>query len=117
MKRSEKFYIVVIILSIPLIIYLILYSRDISSQFKKLDNEGALDTAVIVREFTGAKRKLYFEYVFYVENNKYNGFLQYSPSHGHVEVGDSILVKYLKENPDDINRLQTDKNYKLLRIK
>jgi hypothetical protein len=117
MKRIEKFYIAVIILSIPLIIYLIIFSRESRSQFKKLDNEGILDTAVIIREFTGAKRRFYFEYVFDVGGNKYNGFLQYSPSYGPVEVGDSILVKYLKDNPDDINKLLTNTSHKLIKIK
>lgn len=66
MKKSEKFYIVVILLSIPLIIYLVLFSKDRRSQYTDLETEGILDTAVIVREFTGAKRRLYFEYIFYV---------------------------------------------------
>lgn len=82
----------------------------------KLENEGILDTAVIVREFTGAKRKLYYEYVFDVNDKKYNGFLQYSPSHGSVEIGDSCLVKYLKDDPDEINKLLMHKDYKLMKI-
>ncbi len=82
----------------------------------KLENEGKVDTAVIVREFTGAKRKLYYEYVFDVNDKKYNGFLKYSPSHGSVEIGDSCLVKYLKDDPDEINKLIMHKDYKLMKI-
>lgn len=117
MKKSEKFYIVVILLSIPLIIYLVLFSKDRRSQYTELETEGILDTAVIVREFKGAKGMLYFEYIFYVGENKYNGFLQYSPSNGTVHVGDSCLVKYLKDDPDEINKLLEDTNYKLMKIK
>lgn len=59
MKKSEKFYFIVILLSIPLIIYLVLFSNDRRSQYTELETDGILDTAVIVREFTGAKRRLY----------------------------------------------------------
>lgn len=116
MKKPEKFYFIVILLSIPLIIYLVLFSKDRRSQYTELETIGILDTAVIVREFTGAKRRLYFEYVFYVGENKYNGFLQYSPSNGAVKLGDSCLVKYLKDDPDEINKLLMDADYKLIKI-
>ena len=116
MKKSEKFYFIVILLSIPLIIYLVLFSNDSRSKFTKLETEGILDTAVIVREFTGAKRRLYFEYIFYVGEKKYNGFLQYSPSNGEVRVGDSCLVKYLKDDPGEINKLLMNADYKLMKI-
>jgi hypothetical protein len=116
MKKSEKFNFIIILLSIPLIIYLVLFSNDRRSQFKQLESEGILDTAVIVREFTVAKRRLYFEYIFYVDENKYNGFLQYSPSNGAVKVGDSCLVKYLKDDPNEINKLIMNADYKLMKI-
>ena len=117
MKRIGKTNIVVILLSIALIIYLVLFSIEDTKLFKKLDNEGVMDTAVTVREFTGAKRKIYFEYVFDVGSNNYHGFLQYHPDYGPLEVGDSVLVKYLKDKPDDINKLMTDSNHKLIMIK
>lgn len=116
MKKSVKFYSIVILLSIPLIIYLVLFSKDRKSQYLELETVGILDTAVIVREFTGAKRRLYFEYIFSVGENKYNGFIQYSPSNGTVKLGDSCLVKYLKDNPDEINKLLMNANYELMKI-
>lgn len=69
------------------------------------------DTAFIVRNFIGAKRKSYYEYKFFVEGQEYNGFLNYSPSQGEVAVGVSFLVKYHIEQPEEINMLITEKNH------
>lgn len=116
MKNQVRFYAIVILLSIPLIYYLIRFYREESLQYEKMETNGILDTAIIVREFYGAKRKLYFEYVFYAGNKKCNGFLAYSPSFGSIEIGDSCLVLYLPEDPDEINELKIKENFELIKI-
>jgi hypothetical protein len=113
--KVVKFYIGVIIVSIPLIIYLISFSKDRRRQFHSLDKIGVIDTAVIVRDFYGAKRKQYYEYEFVINDKKFNGFLQYSPSHGSLSIGDSVLVKYLPDDPDEINKLIEKKDYSIIK--
>lgn len=105
MTKSVKFYLTIIILAIPIIIYLVIFSRKNRILYDRMEQEGITDTAVIVREFTGAKGKLYFEYIFNTNGRSYNGFIQYSPSHGPVHIGDSFLVKYLPDDPDEVNKL------------
>lgn len=116
MRRIGKFYFVVILIGIFLIIYIAISSISHKKQQSKLENQGITDTAIVIREFTGAKRKLYFEYVFSIEKEKFNGFLQYSPSYGSVSVGDSFLVRYLPSDPDEINELITGKDHCLNKI-
>jgi hypothetical protein len=116
MKKSEKLYLIIILIGLPLLVYTFFFSQNQNKLHARLDKEGIVDTAVVVREFIGAKRKLYFEYVFYVDDNKFNGFLQYSPSQGQIVVGDSFLVRFLPDKPDEINKLLEDINYKLIRI-
>jgi len=102
---------------LPFLIYFIVFECSQSKLYKQLDKDGIIDTAVVVRDFIGAKRKLYFEYKFIVNGESLNGFLQYSPSHGNVLIGDSILVKYLPSQPDDINEVMTYKDYRLIKVK
>lgn len=109
-------YLIIIILGIPLILYVFIFSKNRNKLYKQLDKEGVVDTAIIVRDFIGAKSKLYFEYQFKVDNQFYNGFLQYSPSHGDLLVGDSVLIKYLPSDPDEINKILQKQNYKLIKI-
>jgi hypothetical protein len=102
-NKKIVYYLFIIIIGIILITYLVFFSHDQKTQFKKLETQGIIDTAIVVRKFRGAKRKLYFEYVFVIDKDSYNGFLQYSPDYGTISIGDSILIKYLPSNPDDIN--------------
>jgi hypothetical protein len=115
--KKVKFYIRVIIVSIPITFYLVSFDKNISNQFHSLDKVGVIDTAVIVRDFYGAKRRLYYEYEFVVNDEKFNGFLQYSPSHGSLNIGDSVLVKYLPDNPDDINKLVEKNDYRVVKVR
>ena len=116
MNKEAKFYIVVIIVSIPLIIYLIRFYKKESRLFDRLENIGVVDTALIVRGVYGAKRTLYYEYQFFVNDKKFNGFHSYSPSNGPLNIGDSVLVKYLPEDPDEINRLILEKDYHIIKV-
>lgn len=84
--------------------------------YSKLEVSGITDTATIIREFTGAKRRLNFEYIFDVKGQRYNGFLQYSPSNGMLSIGDSFLVRYMPDNPDEINRLIENEDYSLIKV-
>ena len=112
--KVTKYDIIIIIIGLLIFGNYFCFIRYSNNQFRKMEEVGVIDTAIIVREFTGAKRKLYFEYVFYVHYKKFNGFLQYSPSHGSISIGDSFLVKYLKEDPDNINRLLRNKDRTLI---
>lgn len=118
-KQYEKIkvrrYLIVIILGIPLFLYVFIFSKNRNKLYNQLDSEGIVDTAVIVRDFIGAKGKLYFEYQFKVDNQNCNGFLQYSPSHGDLIVGDSVMIKYLASDPDEINKILQKENYRLIK--
>jgi hypothetical protein len=116
-KSGLIFYCVVIVVGILLILYLIKFGKSSSEQYKNLETIGIVDTAVIVRDFIGAKRRLYYEYEFDVKKDTFNGFLQYSPSNGQISIGDSVLIKYLPANADDINRIMTHKDYRIIKIK
>jgi hypothetical protein len=117
MKMNEKFYVIIILIGLPLLIYVFFFSQKQSKLYSELDKEGIVDTAIVVRDFIGAKRKLYYEYVFYVNNKNYNGFLQYSPSCGSISIGDSFLVKYLPKEPDEINELIRGKDHQIIKVK
>lgn len=117
MKKQERIYILFLVIGLPLLAYVFLFSKKQDKQYRRLDNEGVVDTAVVVRDFIGAKRKQYYEYVFYGNNNeKYNGFIQYSPSFGELNVGDSCLIRYLPQEPDDINEILKDDKNKIIKI-
>lgn len=109
-------YLIIIIIGIPLFIYLFVFSNNQKKLYRQLEKEGIVDTALIVRDFIGAKGKLYFEYQFKVDTQNCNGFLQYSPSHGDLIVGDSVLIKYLENDPDEINKILQKENYRLIKI-
>lgn len=98
-----------------LFFYLFLFNRTQSKQIKRLEEEGILDTAIIIKQFIGTKRKLFFEYIFYVGNKQYNGFLHYSPSNGPINIGDSCLMKYLPTDPANYNQLLKNK-YTIVKI-
>jgi hypothetical protein len=115
--RKNRLTLILAAICLPFLIYFIVFSRSESKLYNQLDKAGIIDTAVVVRDFLGAKRKLYFEYEFTVNGQRLNGFLQYSPSHGDVLIGDSILVKYLPSKPDDINQVMTYKDYRLIKLK
>lgn len=118
MKKGERIYVIIFIIGLPLLIYIFFFSNKQNRLHSRLESEGIVDTAVIVRDFIGAKRKQYFEYVFYGANNeKYNGFLQYSPSFGELEIGDSCIIKYLPENPDDVSEILKDENNIIRKVK
>lgn len=117
MKRKDIVNLIIIVAAILLFTYVFLFSKSQRREYSKLEAEGVTDTAIIVREFIGAKRKLYFEYIFFIDNEKYNGFLQYSPSNGTISIGDSFLVRYLPRDPDEINKLIQNKDHRLKRIK
>jgi hypothetical protein len=116
-KSKLIFYFVLIIVGIFLIIYLFLFGKNRREQYKNLEFIGIVDTAVIVRDFIGAKRKLYYEYKFVVKMDTCNGFLQYSPSNGQISIGDSVLIKYLPENADEINKIEENNDYRIIKIK
>ncbi len=84
--------------------------------YSKLEVSGITDTAAIIREFVGAKRRLNFEYIFDAKGQRYNGFLQYSPSNGMISIGDSFLIRYLPDDPDEINRLIENEDYSLIKV-
>ncbi len=115
--RKNWLILILAAICLPLLIYFIVFSRSQSKLYKQLDKDGIIDTAVVVRDFIGAKRKLYYEYKFMVNGESLNGFLQYLPSHGNVLIGDSILVKYLPSQPDDFNEVITSKDYRLIKLK
>ncbi|MCF8380819.1 MAG: hypothetical protein K9H49_14700 [Bacteroidales bacterium] len=117
MNKKERFYLLVIIIGLPLFIYVFFHSKNQSKLYNRLDTESMSDTAFIVRDFIGAKRKLYFEYTFKVEHEEYNGFIKYSPGFGSMEIGDKYLVEYLPEYPDDVNRIKRDKFNQLVKVK
>lgn len=114
MKKSIVIYLIILLIGLPLLLYTFFFSKKISSQFSRLEDVGVVDTALVVRGFIGAKRTQYYEYVFKVEDNCYNGFLNYSPSYGPILVGDSCLVRYLLEDPDEINELMRDDDNQLM---
>lgn len=109
-------YLIIIIIGIPLFIYVFVFGNNQKKLFRQLEKEGIVDTAMIVRDFIGAKNKQYFEYQFIVDNEMKNGFIRYSPSHGDLKVGDSVLIKYLPNNPDDINEILQKTNKELIKI-
>lgn len=117
MNKKESFYFLVIIIGLPLFIYVFFHSKNQSKLYNQLNEESLTDTALIVRDFIGAKRKLYYEYTFNVEHKEYNGFIKYSPGFGSMEVGDKYIVEYLPEYPDDVNRLKRDKLNQLEKVK
>jgi hypothetical protein len=116
-KSKLIFYYVVIVVGIILVLYLTKIGKSSREQYKNLDTIGIVDTAIIVRDFFGAKRKLYYEYQFVVKKDTFNGFLQYSPSNGQISIGDSVLIKYLPENADDINKIMTHKDHRIIKNK
>jgi len=116
MKKKEKINYIILLISIPLIIVVVILSRSQIKQFSRLEKEGVIDTAIIVRELLGAKGILYYEYVFYIKDKKLNGFLQYSQSFGAINVGDSFLVRYLPSSPDEINEPIIKNNYSLIKV-
>jgi len=112
--KKNRFTLIAGSISLPIIIYVIVFSCSQRKLHKEMDIHGLIDTAVIVRDFIGAKRKCYFEYKFSIDNRTYNGFLQYSPSNGPVSIGDTFLVKYLPSDPDNVNELIEDHSHKLI---
>ena len=112
-KSGLIFYCVVILIGVLLVLYLVKFGNSRRKQYKNLELIGVVDTAVIVRDFIGAKRKLYYEYEFVVKQDTFNGFLQYSQSNGQISIGDSVLIKYLPENADEINRIMLNKDYRI----
>ena len=117
MKKSEKIHLIIVIIGLPLFIYLFFFSRNQNKLHSELEENGVVDTALIERKFIGAKRKLYYKYIFHVNKKLYDGFLQYSTSFGSITVGDSCLVKYLPKKPDEINVLIKSKDNQLIIIK
>ncbi|MEZ4906065.1 MAG: hypothetical protein R2771_00050 [Saprospiraceae bacterium] len=113
---SLRKYLIIIIIGIPLLLYMIVFNNKQGDLFEKLDKEGVIDTAVVVRDFVGAKGRQYFEYQFRADNKVYSGFLKYSPSYGDLHVNDSVLIKYLESDPDDINRVLQHKDKKVVKI-
>jgi hypothetical protein len=92
------------------------YSIKGGQEFNKLTTDGVADTAVIVRRFIGAKGNLYFEYVFSIPDQRCNGYLLINSRIGDISVGDSILVKYLPENPDDANEVIKNEDKTVVKI-
>lgn len=114
MERKDKANLIGVLILFCILLGYIYFINDRRSKFNKLDNEGVLDTAIVVRKGYGAKGKLYYHYVWYVNNYKYEGSLQYSVNYGPVSIGDSFLVNYLKEDPDEINELVMNKDRTLI---
>lgn len=112
-----KIQLLIILVCLCMFLYIFFFMQQQNKLYKRLDKEGLYDTAVIVREFIGAKSKLYYEYVFFVNGKKCNGFIQYSPSQGSIAIGDSCLVKYLSEDPENVNELFQRNDYTLIKIK
>jgi hypothetical protein len=112
----KKSHIVILILGIIAFTLLFFFSRGESKKFAKLNTEGITDTAVIVREFIGAKNRLYFEYIFYAGKVKYNGFLCYSSGNGVVTIGDSVLIKYLPDEPENISKVIENEDFSIKKI-
>ncbi len=116
-KSGLIFYSVVIVFGILFILYLLKFGKSNREQYKSLETIGIVDTAVVVRDFIGAKRRLYYEYEFDVKQDTFNGFLLYSPSYGQISIGDSVLIKYLPENADDINKIMTHQDHRIIKLK
>jgi hypothetical protein len=116
-KSGLIFYCAVIVVGAVLVLYLLKFGKSRREQYKNLEVTGVVDSAVIIRDFIGAKRKLFYEYEFVVKQDTFNGFLQYSPSNGPITIGDSVLIKYLPENPDEINKIILNKDYRITVIK
>lgn len=111
MQRNKfRSSLIVIILGFVLFVYLFYFNKKQGKLYGRLEYEGKIDTAVIIRDFIGAKGRLYYEYQFDLEKKTNNGFIKYSPSYGPLEIGDSILIEYLPEDPDEINEPLKEEN-------
>lgn len=115
--KIGKIDIIILIISLGFLSLWLFYSIKGAREQNKLAIEGVNDTAIIVRKFVGSRGYLNFEYVFNVLDKKCNGFLLINKSIGDISVGDTILIKYLLENPDDANEVVRNKDKSVVKVK
>jgi hypothetical protein len=115
--KIGKIDIIILIISLGFLSLWLFYSIKGAREQNKLAIEGVNDTAIIVRKFVGSRGYLNFEYVFNVLDKKCNGFLLINTSIGDISVGDTILIKYLLENPDDANEVVRNKDKSVVKVK
>jgi len=121
MERSiykiGKSDIAILVLCLGFLAVWLFYSVKGDQELKQLPTEGVADTAIIARKFVGSRGYLNFEYVFYVSDKKCNGFVLINSKIGDISVGDSILIKYLPENPDDANEVVRNKDKSVVKVR
>ncbi len=64
MGKKDITNLVIVIVALAILIYFFSFSQSRKRMYSKLESSGITDTATIIREFVGAKKRLYFEYVF-----------------------------------------------------
>jgi hypothetical protein len=114
--KIRKFDIAILVICLAILSWFFANFLKGGQELERLPKEGITDTAIIVREFAGAKGNRFYEYVFFISGSKYNGFLGIQPNIGNISIGDSILIKYLPSDPDNINAALRYNNRKVVKV-